>query len=415
MTSARPGKGSPGWAGSRRRIARRLPALAAILGVAFFSIAHSVAGVIVRPLPQQAMTIYPYDGRITAAAAERAFVSSPGDKSGEAAALARKAVRQDATAVRALTVLLYEAQLSDNVDAARRAFGISQELSRRELRPQLWAIEDSVVRGDLADALRHYDLALSTSASAPDVLFPVLAQAIAAPAIRQSVSRMIASGRPWGEDFVDYLADDAPAPEAAARLFREVAGSGIAIPEQQRSRLIDTLVEKNQFEEARRVAEWRGPRPNALLRNGSFDEAPRYPSVFDWALVSEGGLRSSLQGSGADGSLEYFGSSGSAGTVAQQLLLLPPGTYRLEGESRDVPRMANGQPYWVLKCLSSSEAGRIDVPPSATAKRFSGAFTVSQSCPQQNLALNLRATRDMAGQTGRITGVDLKPISRSND
>src|SRR5690606_1446045 len=116
------------------------------------------------------------------------FATSPSnDEDSPAVTLAREALRQDPTSVDALAVLGLQAELKNDAAQARKVFGYSRELSRRELRAQIWAIEESVRRGDIAEALHHYDMALRTSVRAQELLFPILAAALEEPSIRSAL------------------------------------------------------------------------------------------------------------------------------------------------------------------------------------------------------------------------------------
>src|SRR5690606_30042493 len=78
-------------------------AFAALL-VAYVSVSATLANVLVRAEPAYAHRLSPIDGKITAAVAEQSFTLTPDASSAsEAARLARLALRQDATAVSALS------------------------------------------------------------------------------------------------------------------------------------------------------------------------------------------------------------------------------------------------------------------------------------------------------------------------
>ncbi|MBM3929379.1 MAG: hypothetical protein FJ335_13135, partial [Sphingomonadales bacterium] len=150
----------------RRDLARRSPkewavrlalaAAAAVLG--YYSITFSIAQVVVTRDPALAYALAPYDGRITAAYA----TSLAGDDAtledrARADVLAKRALQQDPTAVAAVATLGVNADIRGDKAAARRYFAYAQKLSRRDLRTQLFMIEDAVQRGDIPEALRQYD------------------------------------------------------------------------------------------------------------------------------------------------------------------------------------------------------------------------------------------------------------------
>jgi hypothetical protein len=167
-----------------------LAIIAAALGV--FAVSVSLANVITPASPALAHLLSPTDGRITARLAENEFaLRAISSSQSRAAKLADLALRQDPTAVDALSVLGLQAQLRRDLSRAQNLFGYSLALSRRDLRARIWAIEEAVQRGDINGALMNYDIALRTSRDAVDTLFPVLSSALKEPKIRASLIRVM--------------------------------------------------------------------------------------------------------------------------------------------------------------------------------------------------------------------------------
>lgn len=388
-------------------------ALAAAL-LAYESVSATLANVLVRSEPAHAHRLSPSDGKVTAAAAEESFAVAPGTAiDSEAARLARLALRQDATAVSALSVLGLQAQLQRNVAHARELFSYSHQLSRRELRTQIWAIEEAAARGDIARALEHYDRALRTSRRAPDILFPVLARAIAEPAVRAHLLSTLSSESAWGRAFIRYVAANAPEPEAVVPFFREGAHAGLPIEDDDRSRLVNALVAKGATDQAWGLyGSFRGEASRERSRDPSFELSTLVPAVFDWNPLRPQGLAASIQ-RGEDGGVVHFSAGpGVGGTVLRQLQLLPPGLYRIEGRSRGIDQPEYSRPYWALTCRDGQELGRVLLPNSGdTPARFTGHFRVPAGCAVQTLSLVVRASDAIAGIQGQIDTVQLVPVT----
>src|SRR5690606_19569180 len=201
---------------------------ALVLGLT--SISGTLANAVARVDPGRAYGLPPGDGHITAGFAEHSFSLDPNPAlNAEPARIARLALRQDPTAVPALSVLGWQAQMRGDIARAREVFSYSHRLSRRALRTQIWAIEEAVARGDIAGALEQYDRALRTSRSAREMLFPVLAAALSEPAVRLQLLETMATDSIWRGAFVRYAAVNAPEPHAVALLFREGARVGLPI------------------------------------------------------------------------------------------------------------------------------------------------------------------------------------------
>jgi hypothetical protein len=385
---------------------------AAAMGIA--SVSDTLANVAVKVDPMRAHELSLANGHITAAAAEQKFVVDPIDApDSEASKLARLALRQDATAVGALSVLGLQAQASGDISRARELFSYSHRLSRRELRTQIWAIEEHVARGDISGALEQYDMALRTSRKARDLLFPVLARAIAEPAVRESVLDTLADESSWAGAFTRYVAANAPEPLAVIALFQEGARVGLPIEPADRARLVNALVARGLIDEAWRFYEtFRRDADRRHSRDARFFLAADVPAVFDWTLVNSNGLSAAVQRGDGEGIVHFGAASGFAGIVLRQMQLLPPGTYRLEGRSRDIDQPEHSRPYWRLTCNDGRDLGRVLLPNSPGEWRnFEGSFTVPASCVSQVLSLVVRASDSIRGVEGQVASVQLIPAS----
>lgn len=393
-----------------------LAACAAWLG--FGAVTQSLAINLRSSAPEWAHRLNPSDGRITALLAE---IGSQPEASGsvriKADQMARLALRQDATAVTAATTLGINALTRGSAATARHWFGYAQQLSRRDLRTQLWAIEDAVVRDDIADALNHYDIALRTSRKAPDLLFPVLASAITMPKVRSALVHTLSSRPIWTAGFIGYAAVNGPNPETTAQLFQELSKK-ISISDDARAVLIHRLVTKHSFSEAWALyaSKYSNVDPHRS-RDPQFSINLTAPSVFDWNAINDGGVSGSIQPS-TDGGIVMFDAPQSVGgVVLRQAQILPPGNYLLQGRTRDIAQPAGSKPYWSLTCMAGQILGQVDLPDSVQAGgKFEGHFTVPANCPLQYLSLFLRPSDAIDGVRGQIIMARLVPTdSKSND
>jgi hypothetical protein len=332
--------------------------------------------------------------------------ATPADRQ-RADLIAREAVLRDATAVLAVVALGINAEVRGDRSQARRLFAYSQDLSRRVLQAQLWGIEDAVARNDVAEALRHYDIALRVkSASAADLLYPVLASATTDPAIRAELVKTLAANPDWAQSFIAYMAGRGPDPRTTAAFFLSLSRVGVPVPETARTPVINALIGGGFLDAAWRYYATTG---RAGDRRASRD--PRFaidseaPSPLDWTPINDGSVTTSIQG----GVFSFAAPAGIGGPLLQQLQLLPPGAYRIVGHSSEIDQEARARPYWVLICRKDGrELGRVLLPNSADANgRFSGRFSVPPGCPVQMLMLVARPSDAVAGLSGRIDHVQL--------
>lgn len=387
---------------------------AALLGYA--ALTNTLAQVLRTKAPERAHALAPYDGRLTAhyAAKMSGPRVSPAQRA-QADRLAREALSQDPTAVAAAVTLGLNAQLRGDAEAARRHFNYSNKLSRRDLTTRLWMVEDAVARDDVAGAVRNYDIALRTSRSAPVLLYPILASAISDPAIRAEVARTLTAQPPWGRWFIDFAGSEGPVPLASARLFQDLRRSGVPVPDSAQAALIGKLVEGKNY-----AAAWQyyaSVRPRAdrrVSRDARFTARLETPSSFDWRpLGNDSGLSAEMQQSQNGGTFYFRAPASVGGPLLEQLQLLPPGNYLLEGRSLDIEQADAARPYWILTCVDGRELGRVDVPNSTeSGGRFRGYYTVPAGCPAQYLRFTARPSRAVDGLSGQIDQVLLRRADR---
>lgn len=399
-------------AASRNRWWRFGAAGLALVG-AYWSTSATMARVVVKSNPMLAHRLAPGDGQITARYAQfLLYGESSGTRTSGAESAARQALIQDATAVDALSVLGLRSQIAGQDDAARRYFGYSLRMSRRELQPRLWAIEEAVARGDIDGALSHYDLALRTSRTASQVLFPPLATALSEPLVLDRiVALLLGRDPPWRRDFLTYASLSAPDPTSVASFMEKAQAAGIEIPEAERANLVNALARKGMWQEAwTSLTSYR----KGLARNRSRD--PRFmrgtlaSTTFDWSVIDQNGVSSAIVPGRTEGSFEFSAAPSAGGTVLTQSLLLPSGRYILRGRSADVAIGDGARPYWSVTCIDGRQIGRITVPDSAAnGGRFAGPVVVPASCVTQFVTFVVQPSDSISGITGRILEAAILP------
>ncbi len=390
-----------------------LAVAAAVLGTA--SVAHSLAYMIRGTDLERAHMLAPWDGRITALLSEQlsGAEASPADRR-QADDLAWRALRQDPTAVPAVATLGINAQVRGDTGSARRIFAYSEDLSRRDLRTRLWAIEDAVARNDVPGALRNYDIALRTSRIAPDLLFPVLVKAISDGEIRDALITSLRKRPAWGELLLAYASGNGPYPVETAMLFSTLHRRGIALPDGALPILIGRLFSGNHVDEAWRFYAVMMPGADRrIARDPNFTANSASPTSFDWQPITDSGISASIQRGEDGGIFDFAVPSNLGGPVLRQTQLLPPGDYVIEGRSIGIEQADAALPYWTLTCPDGRELGRVVVPNSMQAKgRFAGRFTVTTGCLVQQLQLVARPSDALSGVAGQIDEVRLRPVAR---
>lgn len=404
----------------RRSAGRRTPAqwglhgglalLTAVLG--YVGTSHSMALVTQKANPALAHQQAPGNGMITAELAEKRFIDNQTKAAQPAVArLARQALQQDPTAVKAVATLGFQAQERGDVPQARRLFAYADHLSRRHILTRLWAIEDAVARDDVPGVLRQYDIALRTSKKAPDILFPPLANAISDTTVRNGAVATLARKPIWAPAFVGFVAASGNDPEAVADLLSRISRAGVPVTAEATAVIINRLIGSGSFASAwQYYAAMRPGADRGRSRDPQFTANLDHPSLFDWVTVDQSGVSTSIQHGTKGGVFDFAVSSGIGGMLLQQTQLLPPGTYRLSGHSSGIEQPDSALPYWVLNCPDRRELGRVIVPSSNRNNgTFAGQFVVPSGCSPQTLALVARPSYQISGVSGQIDQVQLVP------
>ncbi|MES2290043.1 MAG: hypothetical protein V4530_09925 [Pseudomonadota bacterium] len=386
---------------------------AAFIGIAgIAAVTHATAYRIRSSNADLAHRIAPYDGRVTALAA--AFLAGPEatpENRNRASSIARLALQQDATSVIAASTLGLNAQVINDKAKARRFFRYTEALSRRDIQTQLWAIEDAVGRGDVAEALTHYDIVMRSTPSLSEMLFPVLASASTDPEITGPLIKTLKARPAWGENFISYLSGHSPSPRSTTALLTNLYQAGVPVPPSAQATTINTLLAAGFSEDAWDYYVLIHPKSDRKRsRDPRFINAD-FASLFDWVPQTVTGTSASIQDAGQYGLFDFSAPAMVGGTLLQQLQLLPPGKYELVGHSIGIDQMANVRPYWRLACQDGRELGRIAIPNSSdSGGNFVGTLSVPEGCPIQILSMVAQPTEGLSGLSGQIDFVELYPV-----
>ena len=379
---------------------------ATALTLGYISTKQTLALSLLKTNANQAYTLSPGDGRIAGALAHQ--LVSRADRRILTDSLAHRALVAEPLAVTAITSLGLNAQITGDYETAKRLFTHSNALSRRELGTRMWMIEDAVTRGDIPAALRHYDIALRTAKAAPDLLFPVLSEAIADPAIAKALALTLSAQPPWYESFIGYLGASSSDPALTARFFQYLGEHGLPVPEVPQIGVVNQLAASGLLEQA--WSSYSFLRKNIdrrRSRDRDFTAQLLTPAVFDWIPVTnQTGVSASLD----SGSFNFAAASTAGGSVLEQMQLFPAGRYRLEGVSSGIDQPPTTRPYWQLTCRDGREVGRLTLPNSdENGGRFMKLFVVPASCDAQVLRLVIRPSPEIGGVSGAIENVGMGP------
>ena len=354
--------------------------------------------------PQLAVRIAPWSAVAAADAAAELGTTNP--TNGRVRALVSRALGRDLTQVPAIELRALDLAVSGRPAEARRLFELSNQLSRRSLPTRLWLIQDAVDRGNVAGALRHFDIALRTTTDAQPILFPVLGKASADPTLTEPLARMLDRPSDWRLMYLNWAVANSKDVTSTARVVAHMRDSEFVVSSGIDQRLIERLASARGFAEARLLNQRFG-RSSAGIADPNFaDPGARYP--FGWGLVSNASLGAERILSGSSSMLGYRAAPANSGQVAAQLLTLVPGKYALN--VRTGLRGTGTPPYWSVLCGDGSggELARVEQPLAANGTAGT-TFVVPAGCSAQWLTLRVRPAADAAEQSGAVASVSISP------
>jgi hypothetical protein len=289
-----------------------------------------------------------------------------------------------------------QAQAAGDLDAAKAAFLGAQWRDPRSMPAAYFLAEYYLKEGSLLDGLKQTTILARLSPNGVNAAAPFVA-AYAKNRRNWPQMRALFRSQPALEnDVLTALAQDARNTDAVLAL----SDAGHRTPQSQwLPVLLSSLVANGDYARARAI--WSSVGGGHAGRDLVFDprfSAPDPPPPFNWSLGSSTVGLAERQ-PGAKLHVIFYGNQD--GVLASQLLLLPPGQYRLQMQlagSSAHPELLR----WSIRCDKSSEPiGDIAID-QAAARGWT--FAVPASCPAQRLELIGRSA-DVAQQAeATITG-----------
>ncbi|HYD25612.1 MAG TPA: hypothetical protein VEB68_12535 [Croceibacterium sp.] len=389
-----------------RKIASTVVA-ALVLAAAFVLVLQvSIAGAFRSDSPALALDWAPRDA--TARARLAASLVGPGaSPEGRSAArrLALDSVRRDPLMPMALRALGLATAPRGGTEsaAATQAMLQAERLSRRDQPVQLWLAEYSLERGDIGEMMRHFDIAMRTSTTSREAVFPLLAAAASNRDFAQALAAAMDKRPPWGLGLTAYMIDEGPDPDLTVRLAQEFLDPKVPEELAMVRSLMARLGQLEEYDLAQAVRssfgldQARGSSPTGV-REGGFETASGF-EPFAWSLTQDDDLWAARESDPAGNGtvLRLSAGDGFSGEVARQLLDLSPGRYRLRARFGDVPDDRDAWPKIEVRCATASESALLALTPSragVAAHSAVGAFQVPGACRFQWLSLSVTAPNE---------------------
>lgn len=394
----------------------RLVAAASFGIVAVPAVAIASGGAMFGDLdPSLALRFNPWNARAYAHLGVTELTGAPDDAAARAraTAAARNSLSRDPTLAFAWSTLgLTSGQQAE--EKAAPFFAVSERLSRRDFPTRLWLIERQVEQGNVSGALHHYDIALRTNSDSYDMLLPILVAAAGDRQVLPELGRLLAKQPRWTNNFFYRLSQSPPSDQNVAELLENARkGGALSNPEMLRA-MLPGMIDRGAYDPALRVAAALDA-PAARLPKGVWN--PSFAgdgslAPLDWSLTSTEALGAEVRtAANRQGrALVAYANANNAGTVARQILMLSPGTYRLAAEVRATDRPP-AVLSWSVVCAGSSKVTLAEqsVEPLGEGATRNARFSVPAGCLAQWLSFSIEA-RDPQGGEAAIDRVTVAKV-----
>jgi hypothetical protein len=306
------------------------------------------------------------------------------------------AARKEPLAPEPFLVRGVQAELAGKGSVAQEAFEAAQWRDPRSLAAAYFLADRYFRTGDSERGLHEVAALARLAPNGPSVVGPYLAAYAANPANWPALRRLFRTNPMLADEALAALASNAGTVPALLALAdpREKSASASWLPP-----LLNTLTAAGKYDEARAI--W-GRMSGAQLTPGRliYDTAFRdrtSPPPFNWTLASSTVGLAERQ---AGGRLHVLFYGQEDGFLASELVVLPPGAYRLSMQLLGDPSRAHGL-NWSIWCDKAAEPIASVTLDAAAARGWQ--FEVPSGCPAQWLKLS-GVSGDLPQQTDITIG-----------
>jgi hypothetical protein len=311
--------------------------------------------------PQDALAVRATDALALASLADRRMAA--GD-AGSAQALARRAIVADPMELTAFRTLAQAAVARGRMAEADALMTIAGRRAKRDRPAQLWLLQRRAAQGRFREAVAHADglmRAWPIEMRAP--VTRMLSLMAVDPAAGKAIAADLATDPPWRTRFLIDLSRGTSDLAAPFTVFSALQDSKRPPRDIELQAYIDRLVRERLYQAA--YVTWvqllpqDGMKGLGDLYDGRFDGLPG-PPPFNWQLPRLKGASVELapvpQGPGGGALRLSFSGRPAPVVLARQLLVLPPGRYRLLGQARTENFVSAAGLTWTLRCAEGSKA-----------------------------------------------------------
>lgn len=318
-----------------------------------------------------------------------------------AAALGRQALVRSPFDVPSLRVVGLAEARAGRESQADDILTLAGNWSLRDSQTHAWLVERRLRQGDYSSAFAHADTLVRRRESLQPQVFRLFTVAATEDPQRSLpvTAGLLASSPPWRNTYLASLNRSPAQLQVQMSLAILLQHSRAPFSNAELQRLYRTLLGKGQFDAIQTLrARLNRPPVGDAVTNGDFTDASA-PEPFKWRLDQKAGVTSAIVADDVHRSdqalrVDYDGYANAR--IAEQLVLLPPGSHRFSA----MIKIETGDPAarlaWTLTCIpdgrtvASVPAGGPDAARN-TWTPFAARIEVPGGCPAQWLRLETRA------------------------
>ncbi|WP_333590713.1 tetratricopeptide repeat protein [Brevundimonas sp.] len=380
-----------------RRAAGRAPdALVFLVIVAGVWIAWQILrnALVLTAAPDLALRLGPDAPTVLTRAAEAELAAGRIDT---AQRLAQRALTRKPFNVAALRVAGLAAAKEGDLEAADRMLTLAGNWSLRDDPAHSWLVMHRLEQGQAASALAHADTLMRRRTDLRPRYFDLMISL----ALRNDVQAqgalvaLLRREPPWRIDFfIHALERPEGLPVAAAVAVALKDGPG-RVTEEEKARLYGTLIAQGRIPVLRDLIVRIEGAARPALSHGDFTDGTGAPP-FGWSLPAGAGVLAEIAADpeGGQPALHAVVADMAGRTVAEQLVLLTPGRWRLSGRFRVEQGEPSGRLAWTLACATGDRVlgtAPLSAPAHGAWTGFSTVIDVGpDACGAQRLTLASR-------------------------
>lgn len=341
---------------------------------------------------EQSIRLSPGSPSVLSRAAEAEFAANRFEN---ADYLARQSLNRAPFNVRALRILGLTTAEGGQKLIADDMLTLAGNWSLRDDPTHAWLMDYRLARGDYRSAFAHADTLARRRPDLQAQLFRLFTVAASTDSRAIPVlASLLAASPPWRDAYINDLYKTEATLGLAANLAIALQPTKTPFSNTELTTLYGQLLFRHRLEAVAAIrARLDRPPAGLPLINGDFAIADD-PLPFEWRLFNAGGLVAEILPDDVRGDSALraqFGSYAST-QLAEQLILLKAGTYKLSGHTRAEVGDPGAHLFWTVYCLESGaklgESHIATVPSDMGWKPFSFSFEVpTQGCSAQWLRL----------------------------